>query len=125
MTTQDKISAASNRKIIQIDEAQIKNHLDEVVRGTVEQTLNGLLDAEADQLCKAKKHERSEQRADYRSGYRSRTLETKAGAVNLKVPKLRTLPFDSAIIQRYRLREISVEEALVEMYLAGVSVRRV
>jgi transposase-like protein len=45
--------------------------------------------------------------------------------VSLKVPKLRTLPFETAIIDRYRRRESSVEEALVEMYLAGVSVRRV
>jgi transposase-like protein len=42
--------------------------------------------------------------------------------VTLKVPKLRTLPFETAIIERYRRRESSVEEALVEMYLAGVSV---
>lgn len=41
------------------------------------------------------------------------------------MPRLRTLPFETAIIQRYQKREISVEEALVEMYLAGVSVRRV
>lgn len=45
--------------------------------------------------------------------------------MNLKVPKLRKLPFETAIIERYRRRESSVEEALVEMYLAGVSVRRV
>jgi putative transposase len=41
------------------------------------------------------------------------------------VPKLRSLPFETAIIERYRRRESSVEEALVEMYVAGVSVRRV
>jgi len=52
-------------------------------------------------------------------------LETAAGKVTLKVPKLRTLPFETAIIERYKRRECSVEEALVEMYLAGVSVRRV
>jgi transposase-like protein len=45
--------------------------------------------------------------------------------VNLKVPKLRKLPFESAVIERYRRRESSVEEALIEMYLAGVSVRKV
>jgi putative transposase len=45
--------------------------------------------------------------------------------VELSVPKLRNLPFESAIIERYRRRETSVEEALVEMYLAGVSTRRV
>ena len=41
------------------------------------------------------------------------------------MPKLRQLPFETAIIERYRRREASVEEALIEMYLAGVSVRRV
>ena len=50
---------------------------------------------------------------------------TKAGQVELKVPKLRKLPFETAIIERYKRREESVEEALIEMYLAGVSVRRV
>ena len=45
--------------------------------------------------------------------------------MTLKVPNLRTLPFETAIIERYRRREASVEDALVEMYLAGVSVRRV
>ncbi len=45
--------------------------------------------------------------------------------MELRVPKLRVLPFETAIIERYRRRESSVEEALVEMYLAGVSVRRV
>jgi putative transposase len=47
------------------------------------------------------------------------------GDVELSVPRLRTLPFESQVIERYRRRESSVEEALVEMYLAGVSVRRV
>jgi putative transposase len=45
--------------------------------------------------------------------------------VRLKVPKLRQQTFETAIIERYRRRESSVEEALIEMYLAGVSVRRV
>ena len=45
--------------------------------------------------------------------------------MELNVPKLRTLKFETAIIERYKRRESSVEEALIEMYLAGVSVRRV
>jgi putative transposase len=45
--------------------------------------------------------------------------------VRLKVPKLRAQAFETGIIERYRRRESSVEEALIEMYLAGVSVRRV
>lgn len=111
--------------VLQIDEGRIQAHLDEVVRATVEETLNGLLDAEADRLCGAKRYEHSEGRKDTRAGSYDRRLQTKAGEVTLTVPKLRTLPFETAIIERYRRRESSVEEALIEMYLAGVSVRRV
>lgn len=115
----------SQEKIIRIDEGLVKRELSEIVRGTVEETLNKLLDAEADELCGAGRYERSPERIDTRAGCYKRNLETKAGKVTLKVPKLRTIPFESAIIDRYKRRECSVEEALIEMYLAGVSVRRV
>ena len=49
-------------QVIQIDEARIRDHLGEMVRGTVEETLNAMLDAEADQLCGAARFERSEAR---------------------------------------------------------------
>jgi transposase-like protein len=111
--------------VVQIDEERIQSRLGEVVRTTVEETLNALLDAEADYLCGARRYERSEGRKDTRAGSYDRRLQTKAGEVKLTVPKLRTLPFETAIIERYRRRESSVEEALIEMYLAGVSVRRV
>jgi len=52
-------------------------------------------------------------------------LETKSGKVKLNVPKLRKLPFETTIIKRYRQLESSVEEAFIEMYLAGILVRRV
>src|SRR5437764_8933365 len=111
--------------VITIDDERIKSHLDRVVRGTVEETLNALLDAEADRLCHAQRYERSEARRDTRAGHYESGLQTKAGEVRLRVPKLRQQTFETAIIERYRRRESSVEEALVEMYLAGVSVRRV
>ena len=111
--------------VIKIDEERIKGHLDRIVKGTVEETLNALLDAEADRLCNAGRYERTEERRDYRSGHYERQLHTKAGEVTLKVPKLRSQTLETAIIERYRRRESSVEEALMEMYLAGVSVRRV
>jgi putative transposase len=120
-----KHCTSKRSKIIQIDEESIKEHLGEIVKGTVQETLNTLLDEEAERLCNAKRYERTEARKDTRAGYYRRTLHTKAGEVNIKMPKLRTLPFETAIIERYRRRESSVEEALVEMYLAGVSVRRV
>src|SRR5262249_23111284 len=111
--------------VIQLDEGKVRAHLDGVVRDTVEQTLNALLEAEADVLCGAKRYERHPERLDTRAGHYERQLHTKAGEVTLQVPRLRTLPFETAIIERYRRRESSVEEALIEMYLAGVSVRRV
>ena len=110
---------------LRVDEGKLKGHVNEVVRSSVEATLNGLLEAEADSLCGAQRYERSPDRVDRRAGHYERKLETQAGEVTLRVPKLRSLPFETAIIERYRRRESSVEEALVEMYLAGVSVRRV
>lgn len=83
------------------------------------------MEAEADQLCGAQRYERSPDRVDTRAGSYERRLQTKAGQVTLKVPRLRSLPFETQIIERYRRRVSSVEEALMEMYLAGVSVRRV
>jgi putative transposase len=50
--------------VVQIDEGKIQAHLDHVVRATVEETLNALLDAEADQLCGARRYERTEGRQD-------------------------------------------------------------
>jgi transposase-like protein len=113
------------RDVLKIDEAQLHQHLDGVVRDAVEKTLNDLLDAEADQLCHAKRYEHSPDRVDTRAGSYGRKLLTRVGEVQLKVPRLRTLPFETQIIERYRRRESSVEEALIEMYLAGVSVRRI
>src|SRR6476619_5820271 len=55
--------------VITIDDERIKSHLDRVVRGTVEGTLNALLDAEADRLCNAQRYERSEARRDTRAGH--------------------------------------------------------
>lgn len=111
--------------VIQVDTAKIRGHLEGVVRDTVEQTLNALLDAEADRACGAKRYERSAARLDTRAGHYTRKLQTRVGEVELNVPKLRKLPLETAIIERYRRRESSVEEAMIEMYLAGVSVRRV
>ena len=111
--------------IIQLNQELIHNELKNLVRNSVEETLNALLDHEAEELVNAEKYERSGDRKGYRSGHYSRNFQTTAGEVKLKIPKLKGVPFETAIIERYRRRECSVEEALIEMYLAGVSVRRV
>ena len=118
----DEVKSA---EFVKVDGEQVRQHLDELVRSSVEETLNALLDAEADELCQAKRYERHAARVDTRAGSYQRKLQTRAGEVELTVPRLRKLPFESQVIERYRRRESSVEEALVEMYLAGVSVRRV
>ena len=84
--------------IIQLNQELIHNELKDLVRNSVEETLNALLDHKADELVNADKYERSGERKGYRK---------------------------TSIIERYRRRECSVEEALIEMYLAGVYVRRV
>ena len=114
-----------SEKIIQLNEEAVKVELKELVRKSVEETLNEMLDKEAEELTGAGKYERTAVRQGYRSGHYSRKLTTTSGEVTLEVPKLKGVPFETAIIERYRRRESSVEEALIEMYRAGVSVRRV
>lgn len=114
-----------SKKIVQLNEEIIKSELKELVRGSVEETLNDLLEKEAEALTQAAKYERTEARQGYRSGHYSRNLTTTSGEVTLNMPRLKGVSFETAIIERYQRRESSVEEALIEMYLAGVSVRRV
>jgi putative transposase len=95
--------------IIQLNQEVIKNQLGDLVRNTVEETLNDLLDKEADRLTNAARYERNEARKDTRAGYYNRKLLTKAGEVNLKMPKLRHLPFETAIVERYKRRESSID----------------
>lgn len=111
--------------IIHLNEAALKGELKNLVRNSVEKTLNELLNQEADRLVNAQRYERNEDRKGYRSGHYDRNFTTTSGNVTLHVPKLKGLTFETAIIERYRRRETSIEEALIEMYLAGVSVRRV
>ena len=114
-----------SEKIVQLNEEVIKGQLKEMVRGSVEETLNELLEKEAESLTQAARYERNEARQGYRSGHYDRSLTTTSGDVTLHMPRLKGVAFETAIIERYRRRESSVEEALIEMYLAGVSVRRV
>ena len=112
-------------QILQVDENMLETRLDRLVSEKVEQLLNAMLDAEADEITGAARYERTGDRKAYRVGHYERDLTVKAGTVTLKVPKLKDALFESAVIERYRRREQSVEEALIDMYLAGVSTRQV
>ena len=111
--------------IVTLNEESLKSELRELVRKTVEDTLNGLLDEEAGDLVGAERYERAAGREAYRAGHYDRSLATTSGEVTLRMPKLKGMRFTTAIIERYRRRETSVEEAMIEMYLAGVSTRRI
>lgn len=104
---------------------EIRTHLDGLVRQSVENTLNALLNAEADALCQVSRYQLSPDQQDTWAGSYKRRLLTKAGEVELRVPRLRTFPFETQIIERYKTKQSRVEEALIEMYLARVSVLRV
>ena len=80
---------------------------------------------QADEIANAARYERTGERKAYRAGHYERKLTAKAGRLALKVPKLKGEVFESAVIERYRRREQSVEESLIDMYLAGVSTRQV
>jgi transposase-like protein len=90
--------------VIRIDDDRVRDHLGRIVRGTVEETLrlrsgqalNAMLEAEADRLCNAGRYERTAARRDQRSGSYDRKLQTKAGEVTLRVPKLRRQTFETA-----------------------------
>ena len=110
--------------IIQIGQNLLETRLDRLVAEKVAELLNAMLDAEADEIANAAKYERTGERKAYRAGHYDRSLTAKAGRLALKVPKLKGAVFESAVIERYRRREESVEEALIDMYLAGVSTRQ-
>jgi hypothetical protein len=91
-------------KVIEINGARIRDHLGDVMRGSVEETLNALLDAEADALRGARRYEHSPDRADIRAGFYDRKLHTKAGEVTLIEPyrHLRSEISASTEISAYR-----------------------
>ena len=111
--------------IVTLNEESLRGDLRELVRQTVEDTLNGLLEEEADDLVGAERYERTAGREAYRAGHYDRRLATTSGEVTLHMPKLKGMRFTTAIVERYRRRETSVEEAMTGTYLAGVSTRRI
>ena len=97
-----------SEKIVQLNDEVIKGQSKELVCGSVEETLNELLEKEAESLTQAARYERSEARQGYRSGHYDRNLTTTSGDVTLHMPRLKGVPFETAIIERYRRRESNV-----------------
>lgn len=88
--------------------------------------LNAMMDAEAQAACGAGRNERSASRENSRNGYRPRTLKTACGDVGLEVPKLRHGSyFPEGILERWSRVEVSLAGLVQEMYVLGVSTRKV
>ena len=107
------------------NEEALRDDLRELVRRTVEELLNGLLEEEAGDLVGAERYERTAEGEACRAGRYDRKLATTSGEVTLRMPKLKGVRFTTAIIERCRRRETSVEEAMIETCLAGVPTRRI
>ena len=97
---------------IRINEKEVGDHLNRLVRQSVEDTINSLLDAEADTICNAGRYQHSPDRLDTRASSYKRKLMRTSSEAGVTVPRLRTLPFETRIIRRYRMRQSLVEEAL-------------
>jgi putative transposase len=98
----------------------------DLLRGLVEQTVNALLSADADAVCGADWGERSAERSNRRNGYRERRWDTRAGTIDLRIPKLREGSyFPDWLLERRRRPEKALISVVADLYLAGVSTRRV
>ncbi|HLV06203.1 MAG TPA: IS256 family transposase [Croceibacterium sp.] len=108
--------------------AAIKEVLSEdhdMLREMVREAMQALLEAEMDEMIGAAKSERTPARLGYRSGYYSRTLVTRVGKLELRVPQDRGGNFSTELFERYQRSEQALVSTLAEMYVQGVSTRKV
>ena len=97
----------------------------ELMKSAVREALEEVLEAEMEQALGAAKSERSSERLGYRSGYYTRGLVTRIGKIELRVPQDRQGRFRTEVFERYQRSEKALVSALAEMYIEGVSTRKV
>ena len=112
---------------VKIDEQDVASLLfkDEGLKKLVEAILNQILEAQMTEHVGAETYERSQNRKAYRNGHRVRKLYTRVGPLNLLVPQARDGRFSTSLFKRYQRSEQAFVLALMEMYLNGVSTRKV
>ena len=88
-------------------------------------TLQRLMEFQVDDLCGAGRHERSGERSNYRNGHRARTLETRLGTLDLKIPKLRTGSYFPPFLEARKTGEQALVAVIQEAWIQGVSTRKV
>jgi len=104
---------------------QILSEDRDLLKEIVEETLQQVLEAEMDEALQASKGQRTDGRLGYRSGYYNRTLVTRVGKIELRVPQDRQGRFRTEVFERYQRSEKALVMAMMEMYLQGVSTRKV
>ena len=97
----------------------------EFLKGLIQPVLQEFLEGEMAEMLGAAKYERTGERTGYRSGYYSRQLNTRVGTVELRVPQDRQGRFSTELFERYQRSEKALVAALAEMYVQGVSTRKV
>jgi transposase-like protein len=98
---------------------------DDVIRSLTKHMLERVLEEEIRSFLEADAYERTESRKGYRNGYKPRTLKTRIGRIELLVPKDREGRFQTELFGRYQRNEKALSLAIMEMYLQGVSTRKV
>src|SRR5271156_146936 len=116
---------ASKHKAERIDLKALAGNDREFLRQLIRTTLQEVLEAEMTEALAAAKSERTVGRNGYRSGYYGRSLITRVGKLELRIPQDRTGRFSTELFERYQRSERALVAALAEMYVQGVSTRKV
>lgn len=111
----------SQEEVLQV----LTGNRDEALKFLVERILNEIMKAESEEQLGAARHERTEERQDYRNGTRERELNTRIGTLVLQVPRHRNEPFHTMVFENYKRSEASLIAAMVQMVIDGVSTRKV
>ena len=98
---------------------------EDFLRPLIREVLQEVMEADMDEAVGAEKGERTESRVGYRSGYYNRTLVTRVGKLELRVPQDRQGRFRTEVFERYQRSEKALVGAMTEMYVQGVSTRKV
>src|SRR3954462_13841030 len=95
------------------------------LRTVAEAVLQILMEADVDSVIGAGRHERSADRLTWRNGYRDRTLDTRLGSLQLRIPKLRQGSYFPPFLEPRRTSEKALVAVIQEAWVSGVSTRRV
>ena len=108
-----------------IEELAAKGGQPDFLRTIAENVLQLIMEADVDGLIGAGRHERSSERATWRNGYRDRSLDTRVGTLNLKIPKLRAGSYFPGFLEPRKMVEKALVAVIQEAWIGGVSTRRV